>query len=68
MKRGPGRHSPSGTRNPPGSKVARKALEHRGLTWGGEVFHSGELTKASRRRRLERLGFQTIDISNGDLR
>ena len=47
MKRGPGRHSPSGTRNPPGSKVTRVALEHRGLEWHGEIFHGGGLTAAS---------------------
>jgi len=75
MRTGPGRNSRSGKQrigpkgsgifrdNPPGSKVARKAIEHAGRDWDGEIFHGGELTKAARRRTLERLGFQTIAIS-----
>ena len=56
MKRGPGRHSPSGKRNPPGSKIARKLLEHRGFEWRGETFHGGELTAANHARARSRLG------------
>lgn len=60
MKSGPGRDSPSGKQrvgkrvyehNPPGSKVARKAIESRGLKWKGELFHTAELTAASEARK-----------------
>ena len=33
-----------GKRNPPGSKVGRRAVEHTGGEWKGEIFHSGALT------------------------
>ena len=55
-KKGPGRVGLSGNvrhytapgvfyvaPNPPGSKVARKALKHSGRKWKGEVYHTGDL-------------------------
>lgn len=57
MKKGPGRNARSGKRNAPGSKIARKAIEHAGREWKGEVFHGGELTKANKARARKRLGF-----------
>ena len=50
MRSGPGRPKRSGKRNPPGSKIARRFIEHQGLKWKGEVFHGGELTDASDKR------------------
>ena len=70
MRSGPGRSNPSGKKlvagtgirrkvfkhNPAGSKIARKAIEHRGLKWRGEVFHGGELTAENHARARRRLG------------
>ena len=46
-RKGPGRGSAHRKRNPAGSKVARQFVEHRGLEWKGEVYHTGALTDAS---------------------
>jgi hypothetical protein len=59
-----GRHGRSripGKANPPGTKVAKRVMKARGLQWKGEIFHGGDLTKASNARSLKRLERRLID-------
>lgn len=36
-----------GSRNPPGTKIAKRVMKARGYAWNGEIFHGGELTLAA---------------------
>lgn len=45
----------SGKRNPAGSKIARKFIEHNGGKWKGETVHTGALTKLNNARAYKRL-------------
>lgn len=45
-----------GKRNPAGSKLARKFVEHSGRAWKGEVISTALLTELNNERAVKRLG------------
>ena len=54
-RKGPGRGSAHRKRNPAGSKIARQLVEHGGLEWKGDVYHTGELTRLNKLRMIARV-------------
>lgn len=52
--------SDAGPRHLAGSKIARKMAKAAGREWRGEIFHGGELTKASAERSARRKALREV--------